>query len=77
VGATLESYDAMPSTWRLKLLGEDDNIEGIRQFSDLKTLLKEVRPIAAARLNLKLVIVVPANATEEDRARVRQIADRI
>jgi hypothetical protein len=64
----------MLSTWRLKLLGDDDDVEGSRQFSDLRTPLKMMRPIAAARPGLMLVISVPPNAPEEDRERVRQMS---
>jgi hypothetical protein len=76
-GVDRRNYDAMPNTWRLKLLDCDNVIEASHPFSDLKALLVAARRVAAARSDLRLVITVPANALEEDRERVRQIADRL
>jgi hypothetical protein len=67
----------MPSTWRLKLLGNAEAPEDDRLSSDLKTLLKPARDIRVARPDLRLVVTVPADALEEDRDWVRQIANRI
>jgi hypothetical protein len=67
---------SMLDAWRLKLLDYDNVIKASHPFSDLKALLVAARRVAAARPDLRLVITVPVNALEEDRERVRQIADR-
>jgi hypothetical protein len=67
----------MPGMWRLKLLGHGDALEDDLLFGDFKTLLEEARSIRAGRPDLRLVMTVPADALEEDRAWVRQIANRL
>jgi hypothetical protein len=59
----------MLNTWRLKLLGHGDVIEGSHLFSDFNALLEAARCIAAARPDFRLVISVPTNSPKGDRER--------
>jgi hypothetical protein len=59
--------------WRLKLHNPDGVREDDRRFDDLKTTLAAARVIRAKRPDLRLVVTVPPDASEEDRDRVRQI----
>jgi hypothetical protein len=63
--------------WRLKLLKADGNREGDRHFPDLKTLLSAAALLRKERPDLRLIITVPSEASEEDRYLVQQIANRV
>jgi Na+-translocating ferredoxin:NAD+ oxidoreductase RnfC subunit len=63
--------------WRLKLHNPDGVREDDRRFDDLTTALAAARAIRAKRPDLRLVVTVPSDASEEDRNRVRQIGTYI
>jgi hypothetical protein len=63
--------------WRLKLLTSDGEHEADRLFYDLRALLGAARQLREERPELRLVVTIPSEASEEDRDFLKQIASRL
>jgi hypothetical protein len=63
--------------WRLKLLASDGEYEADRLFYDLRALLGAARQLREERPELRLVVTIPSEASEEDRNLLKQIASRL
>ncbi len=68
---------ALAPKWCLKLLASDGEHEAERLFYDLRALLGAARQLREERPELRLVVTVPSEASEEDRSLLKQIASRI
>jgi hypothetical protein len=63
--------------WRLKLLASHGEHEADRLFYDLRALLGAARQLREERPELRLVVTIPSEASEEDRDFLKQIASRL
>jgi hypothetical protein len=66
-----------PPRWRLKLVKPDGSREADRHFHDLRTLLAAVALLREERPDVRLIITVPLEASNEDRSLIEQIANRV
>jgi hypothetical protein len=66
-----------PLGWRLKLVRPDCTLDAERRFHDLKSLLGAAMILRRERPDLRLIITVPEEASEEDRGLVEKIANRV
>jgi hypothetical protein len=63
--------------WRLKLRRSDGMREADRVFDDLRALLLTARSLRTQSPELRLIVTVPVDASEDDRSIVRQIANPV
>jgi hypothetical protein len=63
--------------WRLKLLASDGEHEADRLFYDLRALLGAARRLREKRPEVRLIVTIPSEASEEDRNIFKRIASRL
>ncbi len=63
--------------WRLRLVKADGSHEAERYFYDLRSLLAAAARFRKEFLDVRLIITVPLEASQEDRDIVGQIASRV